>query len=231
MCEHTKVNWVMSCHVFKPKTPFVIFLHAVIYVVSQMLLVLIINDIFLITWFVMCIVCYIFCWKANCMLPSQTEHASTLSVDVTWYILLILKWSVVVLPACKLACQKWELTFLWLLTSYFNYWNITQVILFSFALYFYYYLFPVTCCSPLFFAHKYLQYTPLFIALGHTQPPIQWVQGALFPGIKWPGCEADQSPPSSAKVKECMGYTSTPQYNFMAWCSSKKKKAQGQLYL
>jgi len=39
----------MSCHVFKPKTPFVIFLHAVIYVVSQMLLVLIINDIFLIT--------------------------------------------------------------------------------------------------------------------------------------------------------------------------------------
>jgi hypothetical protein len=25
-----------------------------------------------------------------------------------------------------------------------------------------------------------------------------------FPVVKWPGCEADYSPPSSAKVKECV---------------------------
>jgi hypothetical protein len=28
-------------------------------------------------------------------------------------------------------------------------------------------------------------------ALGFTQPPIQWVRGALSPGVKWPGREAD----------------------------------------
>jgi hypothetical protein len=39
-------------------------------------------------------------------------------------------------------------------------------------------------------------------ALGPTQPPIQWVPGALSLGVKRPGREADHSPPSSAKVKE-----------------------------
>jgi hypothetical protein len=39
-------------------------------------------------------------------------------------------------------------------------------------------------------------------ALGPTQPPIQWVPGALSLGVKWPGREADHSPPSSAEVKE-----------------------------
>jgi hypothetical protein len=39
-------------------------------------------------------------------------------------------------------------------------------------------------------------------ALGPTQPPIQWVPGALSLGIKRPGCEADHSPPSNAEVKE-----------------------------
>jgi len=38
--------------------------------------------------------------------------------------------------------------------------------------------------------------------LGPTQPPIQWVLGALYPGIKRPGHEVDHSPPSSAEVKE-----------------------------
>jgi hypothetical protein len=38
--------------------------------------------------------------------------------------------------------------------------------------------------------------------LGLTQPPIQWVPGALSLGVKRPGGEADHSPPSSAKVKE-----------------------------
>jgi hypothetical protein len=43
----------------------------------------------------------------------------------------------------------------------------------------------------------------------HTQPPIQWVLGALSLGVKWSGCEADPSSTSSAKVKECVDYTST----------------------
>jgi hypothetical protein len=66
------------------------------------------------------------------------------------------------------------------------------------------------------------------MTLGPTQPPIQWVPEALSLGVKQPGCEADRSPPFSAKVKEWVVYTSTPQYAFMAWCSV---KAQGQLYL
>jgi hypothetical protein len=37
-------------------------------------------------------------------------------------------------------------------------------------------------------------------ALGPTQPPIQWVPGALSLGVKRAGREADHSPPSSAKV-------------------------------
>jgi hypothetical protein len=39
-------------------------------------------------------------------------------------------------------------------------------------------------------------------ALWPTQPPIQWVLGALSLTVKWPGREADHSPPSNAKVKE-----------------------------
>jgi hypothetical protein len=39
-------------------------------------------------------------------------------------------------------------------------------------------------------------------ALGPTQPPIQWVQGALSLGVKRQRRKADQSPPSSAEVKE-----------------------------
>jgi hypothetical protein len=41
-------------------------------------------------------------------------------------------------------------------------------------------------------------------ALGPTQPPTQRVPGALSMGIKWPGCEADHSIPSTAEVKECV---------------------------
>jgi hypothetical protein len=39
-------------------------------------------------------------------------------------------------------------------------------------------------------------------ALESTQPPIQWVPGALSPGVKRPGHEADHSPPTSAEVKK-----------------------------
>jgi hypothetical protein len=39
-------------------------------------------------------------------------------------------------------------------------------------------------------------------ALGSTQPPIQWVRGALSLGVKRLGREADHQPPSRAEVKE-----------------------------
>jgi hypothetical protein len=38
--------------------------------------------------------------------------------------------------------------------------------------------------------------------LGRTQSSIEWVPGALSPGVKWPGREADHSPPTSAEVKK-----------------------------
>jgi len=40
----------------------------------------------------------------------------------------------------------------------------------------------------------------------HTAP-IQWVPGALFLVVKWPGCEADYSPPSS--TENVWSYSST----------------------
>jgi hypothetical protein len=52
--------------------------------------------------------------------------------------------------------------------------------------------------------------------LGPTQPPIQWVRGALSPGVKRQGREADHSPPVSAEVKKMWLYTSTRPYKFMA---------------
>jgi hypothetical protein len=36
--------------------------------------------------------------------------------------------------------------------------------------------------------------------LGPTQPPTQWVPGALSLGLKRPGREADHSPPTSAGI-------------------------------
>jgi hypothetical protein len=66
-------------------------------------------------------------------------------------------------------------------------------------------------------------------ALGPTQPPIQWVGGALTLGVKRPGREADHPPPSSAEVKEWVELylhsLSTP-----SWRGA-QLKAQGQLYL
>jgi hypothetical protein len=54
-------------------------------------------------------------------------------------------------------------------------------------------------------------------ALGTTQPLIQWVPGVLSPGLKRPGREADNSPPTNAEVKKMWIYTSTPPYAFMVW--------------
>jgi hypothetical protein len=60
-------------------------------------------------------------------------------------------------------------------------------------------------------------------ALGSTQPPIQWVPGALSLEVKRPGRETDHSLPSSAKFKNVWNYTFTPQYDFMAWCLVKHR--------
>jgi hypothetical protein len=46
-------------------------------------------------------------------------------------------------------------------------------------------------------------------ALGPTQPPIQWLPGALSLGIKRLGREAAHSPPSTAEVMNAWSYTST----------------------
>lgn len=54
------------------------------------------------------------------------------------------------------------------------------------------------------------------LSLGPIESPIQWVQGILYWEAKWPGCEADQSPPTSAKIKNESSYTWTPPYAFMA---------------
>jgi hypothetical protein len=47
-------------------------------------------------------------------------------------------------------------------------------------------------------------------ALGHTQPPIQWIPGALSLGVKRLEREVDHSPPSSAEVKNAWSYTFIP---------------------
>jgi len=46
--------------------------------------------------------------------------------------------------------------------------------------------------------------------LGPTQPPIQWVPGTLSLEVKWPGHEADHSPPPHAEVMNAWSYTSNP---------------------
>jgi hypothetical protein len=60
-------------------------------------------------------------------------------------------------------------------------------------------------------------------ALGPTQPPIQWVPGALSLGVKRLGREADHSSPCSADFKNAWSYTSTLQYVFMVWCLVKHR--------
>jgi hypothetical protein len=47
-------------------------------------------------------------------------------------------------------------------------------------------------------------------ALGPTQPPIEWVLGAVSLGVKRQGREADHSPPSSAEVKNVFSYLHSP---------------------
>jgi hypothetical protein len=49
-------------------------------------------------------------------------------------------------------------------------------------------------------------------ALGPTQPPVQWLSGALSPDR-----EANHSPPSNAEVKNAWSYTSTTPHVFSPW--------------
>jgi hypothetical protein len=66
-------------------------------------------------------------------------------------------------------------------------------------------------------------------ALGPTPPPIQWIPGALSPGLKRSGREADHPSPTSAEVKKIWIYTFIPPYAFMAQCLI--SQVQGQFYL
>jgi hypothetical protein len=47
-------------------------------------------------------------------------------------------------------------------------------------------------------------------ALEPTQPPVQFVPTVLSPGVKRPGCEADNSAPSGAEMKNTLSCTSNP---------------------
>jgi hypothetical protein len=64
--------------------------------------------------------------------------------------------------------------------------------------------------------------------LGPTQPPIQCVPGAIPPGVKRSGHEADLSPPTSVEVKNTWIYTSILPYTFMAYYLI--SLAHGQFY-
>jgi hypothetical protein len=46
-------------------------------------------------------------------------------------------------------------------------------------------------------------------ALGPTQDRINWTEGTLSPGVKWPGREAEHLHPACAEVKNDWSYTST----------------------
>jgi hypothetical protein len=83
-------------------------------------------------------------------------------------------------------------------------------------------------------SHEALRFSPVSLhstasrmALGPTQPLIQWVPGAHSLGVKRAGREADHSPPSSAEVKECVELhfysPSTP-----SWRSAQLKKSSCQ---
>jgi hypothetical protein len=61
----------------------------------------------------------------------------------------------------------------------------------------------------------FLYSTASRLALGLTQPPIQWVPGAFSLGVKQLGHEADHSPPSIAEVKN--GGPIPPLPNMSSW--------------
>jgi hypothetical protein len=54
-------------------------------------------------------------------------------------------------------------------------------------------------------------------------PPLQWVPGAVSPGVKRPGRESDHSPPPVQRSRR-RGAISPPQYVFIAWCLVKHRE-------
>jgi hypothetical protein len=68
-------------------------------------------------------------------------------------------------------------------------------------------------------------------ALEPTQLPIQWVLGTISLGVKWPGREADHSPPSSAEDKEWVElYLHSP--NTASWrCGQLKHRDNFTFYV
>jgi hypothetical protein len=63
-------------------------------------------------------------------------------------------------------------------------------------------------------------------ARGPTQPPVQWVTGAVSLGVRRPGREADHSPPFSAEVEEFVElYLHSP--NTLSWRGTQLKKSTG----
>jgi hypothetical protein len=61
------------------------------------------------------------------------------------------------------------------------------------------------------------------LALVPSHPPIQWVPGTFSLGIRWPGRDANHSPPVNAEVKNEWSYTSSLPYVFMPWCIVKHR--------
>jgi hypothetical protein len=59
-------------------------------------------------------------------------------------------------------------------------------------------------------------------ALGPTQPPMQWVPGAPYPGVKWPARKAHHSPPTSVEVKNDAAIPPLS-HVFMSWCLIKHR--------
>jgi hypothetical protein len=66
-------------------------------------------------------------------------------------------------------------------------------------------------------------------ALGPTQPPIQWILGAVSPWVKRPGREADHSPPPSATVKNGRALPPLPHTSF--WHSAQLIKLRNKFVL
>jgi hypothetical protein len=56
------------------------------------------------------------------------------------------------------------------------------------------------------------------LALRPIQPPIQLVQAGVSPDVKWQGCEADDSPSSSAEVKNGGAVPLLPHTS--SWCDA-----------
>jgi hypothetical protein len=73
-------------------------------------------------------------------------------------------------------------------------------------------------------ARKLLFSTMSRQALGSTQPHIQCKRGTFSLKIKWLGCEANHSPPSTADIKNAWIYSSTPPNTFMMWCLINQEK-------